>query len=117
MADRMLTCRDCQNEFVFSEGEQEFYARKGLSTPSRCPDCRNARKRQRDNGGSSYSSGSYGGGGSFGGGGWSSRPEREQRDLQLHDVVCEECGTMTQVPFKPRGTRPVYCRDCYNNRR
>ena len=44
-ADQILTCRDCGQAFTFSTGEQEFYASRGFTnTPSRCPDCRAARK-------------------------------------------------------------------------
>ena len=32
---------------------------------------------------------------------------------QLYDVTCSSCGKPAQVPFKPSGDRPVYCRDCY----
>jgi CxxC-x17-CxxC domain-containing protein len=32
---------------------------------------------------------------------------------EMHDAVCSECNQATQVPFKPSGDRPVYCRDCY----
>jgi len=32
---------------------------------------------------------------------------------EMHKVTCAECGKETEVPFKPDGTRPVYCRDCY----
>lgn len=32
---------------------------------------------------------------------------------ELHEVVCSECGQSTQVPFKPKEGRPVYCRECY----
>ena len=47
--DRLLTCRDCSKEFVFTAGEQQFYASKGLQhEPRRCGDCRNNR---RDGGG------------------------------------------------------------------
>ena len=53
-ADTTLTCRDCRQAFTFTIGEQDFYASRGFSEPSRCPDCRAARKSQRD-GGSSYS--------------------------------------------------------------
>ena len=43
MADKTLTCRDCGNEFVFTEGEQEFYKEKGFENePTRCPACRKA---------------------------------------------------------------------------
>jgi len=50
MADKTLVCKDCGNEFVFTEGEQEFYKEKGFENdPVRCPDCRRARKNQRNN--------------------------------------------------------------------
>ena len=50
MADKTLVCSDCGKEFVFSEGEQAFYAEKGFTNePKRCPDCRKARKEQRRN--------------------------------------------------------------------
>jgi len=43
LEDKQLTCRQCGKEFVFTKGEQEFYLRKGLSLPSRCPKCRPAK--------------------------------------------------------------------------
>lgn len=50
MADKNLTCKDCGVEFVFTEGEQAFYAEKGFENePQRCPDCRRARKQARNN--------------------------------------------------------------------
>ncbi|MCK5258032.1 MAG: DNA-directed RNA polymerase [Thermoplasmatales archaeon] len=36
---------------------------------------------------------------------------------EMHKVTCAECGKETEVPFKPDGTRPVYCRDCYQKHR
>jgi len=36
---------------------------------------------------------------------------------EMHDVTCADSGKETQVPFKPDGTRPVYCRDCYQKHR
>lgn len=43
--DQNLICEDCGKEFVFSAGEQEFYAQKGLvNTPKRCPECRKERR-------------------------------------------------------------------------
>ncbi len=54
MPDKMIVCRDCGNEFAFTEGEQAFYKEKGFENdPVRCPDCRRARKqaRRQDNGG------------------------------------------------------------------
>jgi CxxC-x17-CxxC domain-containing protein len=28
-------------------------------------------------------------------------------------VICDGCGATTQVPFQPRGDKPVYCRECF----
>ena len=39
-----------------------------------------------------------------------SRPQRE-----MFTVTCADCGRETQVPFQPRGDRPVYCRECLAN--
>jgi len=41
----------------------------------------------------------------------------DQHGRQLYDVKCSKCGKQTQVPFKPSGDRPVYCRDCYMQQR
>jgi CxxC-x17-CxxC domain-containing protein len=106
-SDTTLTCRDCGNEFIFTAGEQGFYAEKGFTNkPSRCPSCRAAFKSRRDSS-LSYSSGggSYGGGGGF-------RAER-----QMFPAICDECGRETQVPFQPSGNKPVYCSDCFALRR
>ena len=49
MADKNMKCKDCGKDFVFTEGEQAFYAEKGFTNePTRCPDCRKARKSQRN---------------------------------------------------------------------
>lgn len=50
MADKTLVCKDCGAEFVFTEGEQAFYAEKGFENePVRCPECRKAKKQRRNN--------------------------------------------------------------------
>jgi CxxC-x17-CxxC domain-containing protein len=114
MADMTLTCRECGSTFVFTEGEQVFFAQKGFSEPTRCPSCRAAKKAARNSGGDygdSYGSGGYSGGGSYssyGGGGGYNRPERT-----MTQVTCANCGKETEVPFVPRGDRPVYCSDCF----
>jgi CxxC-x17-CxxC domain-containing protein len=108
MSDQTLTCQDCGKTFEFTESEAEFYRSKGFSTPGRCPDCRAARKAAR-NSGSSYSGGSsYGGASSYGSASGYGGGER-----QMYPAVCAQCGKDTQVPFQPRGDRPVYCSDCY----
>jgi CxxC-x17-CxxC domain-containing protein len=115
-ADKTLTCRDCGMEFTFTTGEQEFYAQKGFTNePTRCSSCRQARKQSR--GGDSYGSrDSYGGGyssrDSYGGGYGSDRGQRE-----MHTTTCSACGREAQVPFVPRGDKPVYCSECFQSQR
>ncbi len=49
MSDKTLVCKDCGKDFVFTEGEQAFYKEKGFENdPLRCPECRKARKNQRN---------------------------------------------------------------------
>jgi CxxC-x17-CxxC domain-containing protein len=103
--DRNIACRDCNNEFVFSGGEQEFYASKGLmNDPVRCPDCRNARKSARSTLESDSGYVRYGGAASFSG----------RTPRQMHPATCASCMEMTEVPFIPRGDRPVYCSMCFS---
>ena len=43
--DKTLVCKECGKEFIFSAGEQEFYAERGFQNePQRCKACRDARK-------------------------------------------------------------------------
>ncbi|MBS3060733.1 MAG: DNA-directed RNA polymerase [DPANN group archaeon] len=35
----------------------------------------------------------------------------------MYKATCSECGQETEVPFKPDPERPVYCRDCYKQRK
>ncbi|HLP79704.1 MAG TPA: CxxC-x17-CxxC domain-containing protein [Acidobacteriota bacterium] len=32
---------------------------------------------------------------------------------EMHKATCSDCGKETQVPFKPKEGRPVYCKDCF----
>ncbi len=41
----------------------------------------------------------------------------ERAPREVFDVVCAECGVETTVPFKPDGSRPVKCRDCFQKDR
>ncbi len=131
-SDKVLTCRDCGEQFTWTAGEQEFYQTKGLTNPpARCPSCRAARKASQGgaNTGTAYSLveatdsprpyRSNGGGGRppFGGGGNSAGGFANRAPRQLFDAVCAECGQPTQIPFQPRGDRPVYCRDCFERRK
>ncbi len=102
--DKVLRCRECGVEFVFSAGEQEFYASRGLmNEPGRCPACRAARRQRLGATGSSAPASGPSGERSSG------RPPRE-----MHPAICAECGAETMVPFLPRNDKPVYCSTCYD---
>ena len=95
-SDKQITCVDCGAEFVFSAGEQERFAQLGFTNePKRCAPCRAAKK----------SAGPRPAGRSGGG------------PREMFPAVCADCGKQTQVPFNPRGDRPVYCSDCFGQRR
>ena len=101
-SDQTLNCRDCNQAFVFTVGEQELYASRGLMhSPIRCPSCSAAHKAQADERSSSYKSDRSGG-------------FREPR--QLYTIICSRCGNEAQVPFQPQGDRVVYCSDCYQRK-
>jgi CxxC-x17-CxxC domain-containing protein len=96
--EKSLQCSDCGKIFTFTVEEQEFYASKGFTNePKRCPPCRQARKSERSGGSDS---------------GYGSRGQR-----LMYPATCAQCGKQTEVPFQPRGDKPVYCRDCYNKSR
>ena len=82
--DKTLVCKECGNEFVFTAGEQEFYAEHGFQNePQRCKSCRDARKN-------------------------AARGPR-----QFFTATCANCGGEARVPFEPKGDRPVYCSNCF----
>ena len=88
--DKSLQCSDCGATFTFSADEQELFASRGYTNdPKRCPSCRQARKLMR----------------------YENNSDGSRR--QMHPAVCADCGKDTEVPFEPRGDKPVYCSDCY----
>ena len=90
--DKTLVCKDCGKEFVFTAGEQEFYAEKGFQNePLRCKECRDARK--------------------------ASRGANNNGPRAMYETVCAECGRPTRVPFIPKNDRPIYCSECFAARR
>ncbi|MFZ3199915.1 MAG: zinc-ribbon domain containing protein [Candidatus Acidiferrales bacterium] len=91
--DRILKCTECGGEFVFTAGEQIFFSDKGFKNePKRCKACKANRAQ-----GNGQGSGSV------------QRVETK--------TVCSQCGKETTVPFKPTQGRPVYCRECFQQRR
>lgn len=84
--DKTLICKECKNEFVFSAGEQAFYAERGLlNEPQRCKPCRDAKKN-------------------------AARAPKE-----TFPAVCADCGAEFLCKFNPSSDRPVYCNDCFKN--
>lgn len=89
--DKVLKCVECGGEFVFTAGEQLFYADKGFKNePKRCKTCKSKRGQPGGN----------------------ARPPRA-----VTTTVCSQCGKETTVPFKLTQGRPVYCRECYQQRK
>jgi CxxC-x17-CxxC domain-containing protein len=92
--DKTLTCRDCGQEFVWTAGEQEFYASRGLQNPpSRCPADRAARRAGQGQGGAGAG------------------------PREMFTATCSNCGNEARVPFQPRGDKPVYCSSCFEQMR
>jgi len=121
-ADKTLTCRDCGAQFVFTAGEQEFYAQKGFTNePSRCPSCRQARKASGSSGYSNRSGGGYGerSGGYGDRGGYSDRGGgmRSSGAREMYTAICANCGREAKVPFVPSGRKPVLCDECFQEQR
>ncbi|MGH2562377.1 MAG: CxxC-x17-CxxC domain-containing protein [Thermomicrobiales bacterium] len=128
LVDQTLACEDCGRTFTFSVAEQAFYAVRGFRAPARCVDCRGQRRAERN----AELVASY---------------ESMAKTSDWHDVrsgfggqrdravgydrgrvngsarrggfraVCAACGCDTELPFQPRGGRPVYCRECFSQRR
>ncbi|MBP0954904.1 MAG: zinc-ribbon domain containing protein [Oscillospiraceae bacterium] len=86
--DKTLVCKDCGQEFVFTAGEQEFYAEKGFENePQRCKSCRQARKAAKTGA------------------------------REMFEGVCAACGGVARVPFTPREDQPIYCSECFAKQR
>lgn len=81
--DKILTCVECDNAFIFEDGERRFYAERGFNTPVRCKPCRDKRK------------------------GAQGAPR------EFVTAKCASCGGDATIPFKPALGRPVFCSDCF----
>ena len=89
--DKVLKCSECSQEFVFTAGEQMFFADKGFKNePKRCKDCKSKR---------------------------SQSPGQGNLQRSETKTTCSQCGKETTVPFRPTQGRPVFCRECFQQRR
>ncbi len=95
------TCSDCGKEC-----EVPFKPTEGK--PVRCQDCFKKNRPRRDNNSrrDNFSRNNF------------SRNDRfDRKPTEMHKATCSDCGKQCEVPFKPTGDKPVYCRDCYANHR
>jgi CxxC-x17-CxxC domain-containing protein len=96
--DKTLKCVDCGADFVFTAGEQLFFHDKQFKNePKRCKACKGKRSQALGIGGGSGSNNNY------------SKVETR--------TTCSSCGKETTVPFKPTQGRPVFCRECFQQKR
>src|SRR5260370_34975373 len=88
--DKVLKCSECGGEFVFTAGEQMFFADKGFKNePKRCKACK--AKRAEGSGGNSG-------------------PMRSETKTS-----CSQCGKETTVPFRPTQGRPGIFREFFQH--
>jgi CxxC-x17-CxxC domain-containing protein len=93
LLDKTLRCVDCASEFIWTAGEQLFFADKQFKNePKRCKGCKAKRANRAAAGKTS-----------------NSRVETETQ--------CSACGKDTTVPFRPTQGRPVFCKECFQQRK
>jgi CxxC-x17-CxxC domain-containing protein len=93
--DKVLKCIDCGADFVFTAGEQLFFHDKQFKNePKRCKSCKTKRVAVLG-----------------------ATPAPNNYNKVETRTVCSQCGKETTVPFKPTQGRPVFCRECFQQRR
>jgi len=45
------------------------------------------------------------------------RRDNGPRERNMTKSICADCNTECEVPFKPSGDRPVYCKECFSKRK
>jgi len=97
--DKVLTCVDCGTGFVFTAGEQQFFHDKHFQNePKRCKACKTKRVAVL------------------------SAPtvpaNGRNRSTRVETrAICSQCGKETTVPFRPTQGRPIFCRECFIQRK
>ena len=92
--DRDIHCVDCNEDFIWTSGEQVFFHDKGLKNePKRCKPCKQAKNERLAAIAAAQASG-----------------VRQRIEVSVN---CAQCGQTTTVPFYPSQGRPVFCRSCF----
>lgn len=92
--DVAINCIDCEQDFVWTSGEQHFYHDKKLQNPpKRCKACKQAKNDRLAAIADAQAAGI-----------------KQRIEVAVH---CAKCGNYTTVPFYPSQGRPVYCRSCF----
>ena len=111
-------CSDCERPFLLTSAERLYYRERGYREPERCPICRAAKRAERNGplltaleaqevAAEQAQESVYG----------TSASQGRRPRAVLYPAICASCGKETQVPFLPRGDRPVYCRECFGQRK
>jgi CxxC-x17-CxxC domain-containing protein len=97
--DKVLKCIDCGADFVFTAGEQLFFHDKQFKNePKRCKTCKSKRVAVLSSS--------------------AQPPGQSYRYSKVEtQATCSGCGKETTVPFRPTQGRPVFCRECFQQRR
>jgi CxxC-x17-CxxC domain-containing protein len=98
--DKVLKCIDCGADFVFTAGEQLFFHDKQFKNePKRCKTCKSKRVAVLSSSNTPP-------------------PGENYRYSKVETrAICSGCGKETTVPFRPTQGRPVFCRECFQQRR
>jgi len=90
--DKDLVCVECHQTFVWTAGEQLFFADKSFKNePKRCKACKGKRNARLGH--------------------------HAQRERVETVTACSQCGKETTVPFRPTQGRPVFCKECFQSRK
>ena len=93
--DKSLDCVDCGAPFIWTAGEQLFFADKNLKNePKRCKSCKACKAKRAARA--------------------ASPGIRERVETT---ATCSACGKETTVPVRPTQGRPVFCRECFQQKK
>ena len=92
------TCSDCG-------AECEVPFKPTLGKKVRCQDCFRKNRPQRSFGSRNFGNRRF------------DNRSFDRRPREMHKATCAECKKECEVPFKPTEGKPVYCKECYANKK